>query len=279
MSASAASRSPANEPALLQHLFSSRPSRHRLGDAATLAAAVLAHALLLYLLWAGGAHLAAGEIDLGVGTGKSTGAAGGGGGGGEDVHYVALDAPAQPSPAPEAAPPVPPPTPVPVPDPPPLPVPQLAAQPLPKLAAAAVLAPVAASTLRGKGDGVGTGNGAGSGNGAGPGSGGGTGGGEGTGNGSGVGSGSGSGKILAPSPEFLLLPPTPAPGSVRGRTIIVRLALDAAGTVRAVELIPETGDRDYDKKLRETARGWRFRPARGPDNQPIAVHYDVSFTF
>ncbi|MBX6363266.1 MAG: energy transducer TonB, partial [Gemmatimonadetes bacterium] len=99
------------------------------------------------------------------------------------------------------------------------------------------------------------------------------------GTGTGVGDGSGGGRILAPSPEFLLLPPTPAPSSLKGRTIVVRVAIDATGVVRQVELLPSTGDRGYDRSLRETALGWRFRPARDASNRPIAITYDVSFSF
>ena len=84
---------------------------------------------------------------------------------------------------------------------------------------------------------------------------------------------------MAPKPEFVLLPPTPAPGGVKGKTVVVRLAIDAGGSVRDVELIPSTGDRGYDQALRRTAMGWLFRPARDAANRAVAVTYDVSFTF
>jgi TonB family protein len=66
---------------------------------------------------------------------------------------------------------------------------------------------------------------------------------------------------------------------VRGRTVIVRLAIDERGTVRDVELMPATGDRGYDKELRRVALGWKFKPARDTGNNPVAVQYDVTFTF
>ncbi len=262
---------------LLGHLFDSRPesggSEERIGLAGSLALHIL---ILALLLWAGThPHLAVVPVDMGVGDGIGAGAAGGGGGGGERITYVRPEAAPSAAPAAETPPepePVPPPQPKPIPT-PEIPVPRLA--PLAP-AVSAVSAPLRVAALA---DGGGTGSGSGTGPGTGPGSGGGTGGGEGGGVGSGVGPGTGKGHVLAPSPEFLLLPPTPAPGNVRGKTVVVRLAIDAAGSVRDVELVPPTGDHDYDKALRRTALGWRFRPARDARNQPMAITYDVTFTF
>ena len=127
--------------------------------------------------------------------------------------------------------------------------------------------------------GQGTGSGPGRGPGTGPGSGGGSGGGEGGGIGSGGGPGIGRGRVLSPQPDFMLLPPMPTPGGVRGKTVVVRLAIDMAGGVNEVELIPSTGDRGYDQALRRTAMGWHFRPARDAANRAVAVTYDVSFVF
>jgi hypothetical protein len=75
----------------------------------------------------------------------------------------------------------------------------------------------------------------------------------------------------------LLLPP-PAPGNVRGKTVLIRLEIDAAGVVRAVDF-PSTGDRKYDAQLKRTAFGWRFRPARDAANQPVATSFEYSITF
>ena len=96
--------------------------------------------------------------------------------------------------------------------------------------------------------------------------------------GSGIGPGIGKGKIMTPSPEVLLVPPT-APGKVRGKTVVVRLAVDSTGAVNNAEIIPSTGDRKYDDALKRTALGWHFRPARDPNNHPISVLFDVTFTF
>jgi protein TonB len=112
----------------------------------------------------------------------------------------------------------------------------------------------------------------------GPGSGGGSGGGEGGGIGSGVGPGTGKGRIMTPSPEVLLIPPA-APGGVRGKSVVVRLAVDSVGVVKDAEVIPSTGDRKYDSALKRVALGWKFRPARDQSNRPISVLFDVTFTF
>jgi TonB family protein len=211
--------------------------------------------------------------DQGVGTGTGTGAAGGGGGGGrEDVISILVS---KPEPPPTEAQLVVPTEVEPVPEveeKPPEPEVELAIiDSVPKPA-------TPANPPGGTGTGEGTGTGAGTGQGVGPGSGGGTGGGSGGGVGSGVGPGTGSGKILGPSPEVLLVPPTP-PGNVRGKRVVVRLAVDSAGVVNDAEIIPSTGNRKYDETLKRTALGWRFRAARDPSNRPVGVLFDVTFTF
>jgi protein TonB len=234
------------------------------------------HALIISILWFGQQHLTHAVGDLGVGTGIGAGLAGGGGGGGADEEQLTMIE----LPEPVASPPAPEPVPEPIPE------FVLAVEVTPVLTEPAtdllaqVTAAVAATVIdtAGRGGGIGTGEGPGRGSGIGPGSGGGSGGGEGGGIGSGVGPGIGRGRVLAPSPNRILLPPS-APASVKGRTITVRLAVDAQGEVRGVELIPPTGDRSYDDKLRKTALGWKFRPARDASNRPVAVSFDVEFTF
>jgi TonB family protein len=81
-----------------------------------------------------------------------------------------------------------------------------------------------------------------------------------------------------PSPMALMLPPK-APGSVRGQSVTVRLAVDSAGIVQAVELVPATGDSGFDKKLREIAKQWLFRPARDPSGRAIAAAFEAVFRF
>ncbi len=95
-----------------------------------------------------------------------------------------------------------------------------------------------------------------------------------------VNSGSGSSSRPRPIPGPTPLPiPPPTPGSVHGKTIVVRLAIDATGKVHEVELIPSSGDRGFDQALRKTALGWHFRPARDAANAAVPVNYDVTFQF
>jgi TonB family protein len=84
--------------------------------------------------------------------------------------------------------------------------------------------------------------------------------------------------MVAPVPEFVLIPPSNPPRGVRGDSLVVRLNIDVTGKVRDVEF-RSTGDRGYDQKLRRTALEWRFRPARDPASKPIAVAYDVTLQF
>jgi protein TonB len=263
---------------LLTHLFDAQPPRNRRDEAVSTAISVVAHLLilLLFIVVGGGKILEATVLDAGVGDGIGAGPAGGGGGGGEEQLVMLTPVKEQP-----AAPPVLEKPPEPVPPPIPVPKPEIKPVEIKPVALAmpdTLLRAPAVPIASGGGGGQGTGTGAGTGSGTGPGSGGGSGGGEGGGIGSGVGPGTGRGKTLAPSPEVLLIPP-PAPGGVRGKTVVVRLAVDETGAVRDAEVIPSTGDRKYDASLRRVALGWRFRAARDAANNPVAVQFDVTFTF
>ena len=260
-------------------LFFTTPERQDKDNAKSAAVSSAFHALLvilIVLLTGKGVMVVTG--DQGVGTGIGDGAAGGGGGGGqEDVISILVSDP-EPEPVVDAEQLV-------------LPTevekePEVEEKPVEEVKIAAVdstpkpatPAPQPANPPGGTGTGEGTGTGAGTGPGTGPGSGGGTGGGSGGGIGSGMGPGTGRGRVLSPSPEVLLVPPTP-PGNVRGKTVVVRLAVDSTGLVKDAEIIPSTGNRKYDDTLKKTAFGWRFRAARDLNNRPVAVLFDVTFTF
>jgi len=268
------------QPRLLEHLFFARPARERGENARSLGASVVAHVLLIVILIGGfgGEALPIIALQEGVGDGIGAGPAGGGGGGGSDEQLVFVAA-SEPEPPPEPEPDaliepeIKPPEPVPLPDPVPIPEIKPVAIQIDSIPPKSVAPPDP-----GTGSGSGSGTGAGTGSGTGPGAGGGSGGGEGGGIGSGYGPGTGRGRIMAPSPEVLLIPPN-APGNVRGKTVVVRLSVDEHGKVTDAEIIPSTGNRKYDADLRRVAMGWRFRPARDPDNQPVAVLFDVTFTF
>lgn len=274
MSSSEDDRHPPPNDRVLTHLFfTASEAAHDRASVPSGILSLLLHALILLLFLgpiAAQHHIRKIETDPGVGTGIGAGLAGGGGGGSEQVTMIDLAAPAIPEPAPGLVPPPPPP-----PDPQQLVLPQPTKVALSEVRIDSVPGAVTASAAAG---GQGTGSGPGSGPGTGPGSGGGSGGGEGGGIGSGVGPGIGRGRLLSPVPDFMLLPPMPTPGGVRGKKVVVRLAIDAAGTVNEVELIPSTGDRGYDQALRRTAMGWRFRPARDAANRPVPATYDVEFS-
>lgn len=239
------------------------------------AGSVAIHAgLIALLIWRAGDDISAlltgntvpGE---GFGTGPTAGPAGGGGGG-ESVAYIDI-APTPPVIEeeeiiePEVEEIVPPEVPT---------LPEPLATPTPAPAESAPQPPAS-----GAGTGAGEGTGVGTGPGADGGSGGGTGGGIGSGQGTGTGGGGGgTGNIRPPVPLSVILPPTP-PASVRGRTVELRLSIDVRGTVREVEVVTPTGDRNYDNRLRRTAMDWRFQPARDQDNRAVAAEVPISFSF
>jgi TonB family protein len=71
----------------------------------------------------------------------------------------------------------------------------------------------------------------------------------------------------------------PAPGNLRGKSVVVRLAIDSTGVVREAELIPSTGNRKYDETLKRTLLGWKFRAALNEQNRPVAALFEVTLSF
>lgn len=106
--------------------------------------------------------------------------------------------------------------------------------------------------------------------GTGPGTGGGVGSGVGTGTGSATGSGTGGGEGQAymPTPDFLVFAPTPVPRKARGKIVVATFEVDARGNVVRFDFT-STGDRDYDKRLRDVFSEYRFRPAVDAEGRPI----------
>lgn len=86
----------------------------------------------------------------------------------------------------------------------------------------------------------------------------------GTGRGDGGTAASGRFRVVPPSPRGLILPPSDRPKKVRGKEVAVWVFVTAAGRVVAdsTRLEPVTGDRKFDKRLREQAAEWVFEPAR-----------------
>lgn len=233
---------------------------------------VLLHVLIVMLLVTPFAvHHAIVEVAQGAGGAGPAGGGGGGHGGTggvqtpqEQLHFI------QVAPPPAAAPTAPPeqivpPTPVPPPEPvkvEPTPVPQPAVA-----VAATIKVPDVAAT-----PGLGGGTGHDGTNGNGPGTGGGVGTGVGTGRGSGVGPGTGGGNQANYPPRVmeLFIPPMPVPDKARRSRIIAEFDVDSTGRVLSFDFTP-TKDGDYNKRLSEVFRGFRFRAGTTPDGRPLRM--------
>lgn len=113
--------------------------------------------------------------------------------------------------------------------------------------------------------------------GSGLGSGGGVGSGIGTGRGSGVGSGTGGGtqENYPPSPVEMFIPPMPVPDKVKGFHLIAEFDVDEAGRVVSFDFTP-TRDGEYNRKLRDVFRSYRFRPGTRPDGTPLRMKAQVA---
>jgi protein TonB len=184
------------------------------------------------------------------------------GGGMEAIALQVMEPPPAPQPEPVVVPPVPTPTPTPTPDPPPVDTVRPTTPPAPP------------TTGTGTGQTQQTAAGGGTGNASGPGTA------TGTGRGGGGDSETGTGRIIAPSPRGLILPPSDRPRSVRGKSITVYVFVNERGTVvsDSTRLNPSSGDGGFDKRLKEQASEWRFRPgSRG--GEPIATWFQYVMTF
>jgi hypothetical protein len=214
------------------------------------------------------------------------GPAGGGGGGHggtggvtdqtEHIRFVRVAA--APANVPSSAVPEqvvpPPPTPVPPPEPikvEPMPTPKIEAKL--DIPAPSKVPDVAAMP------GVGGGTGHDGTNGNGPGSGGGVGTGTGTGRGAGVGPGTGGGNQAnyPPYPKETRLPPFPVPDNLHGSRIVAEFDVDSTGRVLGVDY-NRTKNGDYNHRLEEALRGYRFNAGTRPDGRPIRMKAQVIIT-
>lgn len=71
-------------------------------------------------------------------------------------------------------------------------------------------------------------------------------------------------RVVPPRPRGLILPPGDRPRAVRGKEVEVWVYVTSAGRVvpDSTRLRPPTGDRGFDRQLREHASGWVFEAAR-----------------
>lgn len=78
-------------------------------------------------------------------------------------------------------------------------------------------------------------------------------------------------RVIPPQPRGFGAPPADRPGSVRGKEIEIWVYVSAAGRVvpDSTRLLPPTGDRRYDRRLRDYASEWLFEPAR-KDGRPVS---------
>lgn len=93
---------------------------------------------------------------------------------------------------------------------------------------------------------------------------------EGVGEGEGGSEAEGLFRVVPPRPRGLILPPGDRPEKVRGREVEVWVYVSSAGRVveDSTRLHPPTGDRRFDRRLREHAAGWVFDAAR-KDGRPV----------
>jgi hypothetical protein len=105
--------------------------------------------------------------------------------------------------------------------------------------------------------------------GTGPGAGGGAGGG--TGGAPGPGMGGEGGYIFLASPRTAILPPlAKVPGSVAGRTYVVRFWVAADGRVTRVEIDPPIADAAYRREFQQRMMAYQFYPAHTRDGRNVA---------
>jgi TonB family protein len=102
----------------------------------------------------------------------------------------------------------------------------------------------------------------------------------GTGRGDGGTDEAGADRITAPSPRGMILPPSDRPGRVKGMTVTVYVFVAPTGAVvsDSTRISPSTGDSRFDRRLREDAAQWKFRPGMRA-GQPIAAWFPYTITF
>jgi periplasmic protein TonB len=146
---------------------------------------------------------------------------------------------------------------------------------LPKASVSAVEVKVESPIV---GTGGGTGNDGTRGNG--PGTGGGVGSGIGTGRGSGIGPGTGGGKGDHYPPDLIEMPimPLPVPAKLKGTKVVAVFDVDEKGKVVDFEFTP-TRDGDYNRKLRDLFRLFKFRPGTTLAGVPIRSKYPFEYEF
>ena len=234
-------------------------------------ASLLLHGLLIMLLFLPVAQ--PNILDLEQKGAGGPGPAGGGGGGhrgtggvqAEHLRFVV----SAPAPAPTPAPVIPPPViekkPEPVVTPPPVPTP-----PEPVKADTSTKVATTAADVSSKVAGVGGGSGNDGTDGNGPGRGGGVGSGVGKGRGSSVGDGTGGGlgRVYGASVTTLVILPIPVPAKIKPYEMKACFEVDSTGKQTLLQWT-KSKDEGYNRKVEQSLRGYRFRPAVRLDGTPV----------
>ncbi|HHW4680114.1 MAG TPA: energy transducer TonB [Xylella taiwanensis] len=84
-----------------------------------------------------------------------------------------------------------------------------------------------------------------------------------------------------PLPGQMPPPEYPADAAARGDhgTVTVRVLVDAEGAPSGVEMAKSSGSRELDNAALQTVRGWRFKPARNSNDQPVPGSLEIPFEF
>lgn len=104
---------------------------------------------------------------------------------------------------------------------------------------------------------------------------------DGTGEGDGGTESEGLFRVVPPRPTGIFMPPTSGrPDDLRGKEIEIWVYVTAAGRVvpDSTRLNPSTGDRGFDRRLRERAAGWVFEAA-SKDGQPVSEWFRYTIKF
>jgi hypothetical protein len=82
-----------------------------------------------------------------------------------------------------------------------------------------------------------------------------------------------------PHPRTVFVPPSDRPSQARGREIEVWVFVSASGQVvpDSTRLLPPTGNRRFDRRIRDYAAEWRFDAARR-DGRAVAEWYRYTMT-
>lgn len=87
----------------------------------------------------------------------------------------------------------------------------------------------------------------------------------------GTGAGPGGGnEVFPPQARYSILPPLPAPASVRGKSFRVHFWVNPAGQVTRVQVRPPIPDAEYRELFMQHMYQYRFAPAIRPDGTPVA---------